>query len=278
MLLAHISDLHITRPGALAYGRIDTAAHLARCIARLNAIAPRADAVIVTGDLVDRGDADEYRHLKTLLAPLRMPYYLLVGNHDDRTALREVFADRAELHAGATFGPFVQYALDLGPLLLLALDSQVPRQSGGDLCDARLQWLAEQLEAARGRPVIVALHHPPFASGIAHMDRMRLDPAASDKLAALINRHPNVERVLCGHVHRPMYTRFAGTIAAAIPSTAHQVALDLRDDAPAMFRMEPPAFFLHRYDAVTGLVTHHAYVDEGDGPYPFAEPSGTLST
>jgi 3',5'-cyclic-AMP phosphodiesterase len=73
-----------------------------------------------------------------------------------------------------------------------------------------------------------------------------------------------------------MFTRFAGTIASAIPSPAHQVALDLRDDAPSAFRMEPPAFALHRYDAATGLVTHHAYVDEADGPYPFYEPTGAL--
>ncbi|MCT7922930.1 metallophosphoesterase, partial [Burkholderia pseudomallei] len=69
MLLAHISDLHIKRPGALAYRRVDTAAHLARCVARLNALEPRPDAVLVTGDLTDFGDDDEYAHLKALLAP-----------------------------------------------------------------------------------------------------------------------------------------------------------------------------------------------------------------
>lgn len=273
MLLAQISDLHIKRPGALAYQRVDTAACLARCVARLNALEPRPDAVLVTGDLVDRGTVEEYVHLKSLLDALQIPYYLLIGNHDDRAALREVFAERAELREG---GEFVQYAIDIGPLRVIALDSQVPRQSAGDLCDARLAWLSQQLDNARDKPVIVALHHPPFVSGIGHMDQLRLDAAAADKLAAIVSRHPNVERVLCGHVHRAMFTRFAGTIAMAIPSPAHQVALDLRDDAPSAFRMEPPAFALHRYDAATGLVTHHAYVDEADGPYPFYEPTGAL--
>ena len=273
MLLAQISDLHIKRPGALAYQRVDTAACLARCVARLNALEPRPDAVLVTGDLVDRGTVEEYVHLKSLLDALQIPYYLLIGNHDDRAALREVFAERAELREG---GEFVQYAIDIGPLRVIALDSQVPRQSAGDLCEARLAWLSQQLDAARGKPVVVALHHPPFVSGIGHMDQLRLDAAAADKLAAIVSRHPNVERVLCGHVHRAMFTRFAGTIAMAIPSPAHQVALDLRDDAPSAFRMEPPAFALHRYDAATGLVTHHAYVDEADGPYPFYEPTGAL--
>jgi len=171
MLLAQISDLHIKPPGALAYRRVDTAARLERTIARLNALAPRPDAVIVTGDLVDRGSVEEYQHLKTLLAALEIPYWLLIGNHDGRETLREVFPERAELRAAE---PFVQYATDIGPLRLIALDSMEPGQSGGTLCAARLAWLAGQLDAARDRPVIVALHHPPFDCGIAHMDRIRL--------------------------------------------------------------------------------------------------------
>lgn len=273
MLLAQISDLHIKRPGALAYRRVDTAAYLTRCIAALNALDPRPDAVIMTGDLVDQGEAQQYEHLKALLAPLDIPYLLLVGNHDDRAALRAAFPERAELHSG---GEFVHYAVDVGPLRLIALDSLVPGQSAGTLCEPRLAWLAAQLDAASGKPTVVALHHPPFACGVGHMDKLRLDPLAANRLAALIARYPNVERVICGHVHRPMFVRFGGTIACAVPAPAHQVALDLRDDAPSAFMMEPPAFALHRYDAVTGIVTHHAYVDAAEGPYPFYEPEGAL--
>ncbi|MCO4880095.1 phosphodiesterase [Paraburkholderia caribensis] len=273
MLIAQISDLHIKRPGALAYRRVDTAAYLSRCVERLNALAPAPDAIIITGDLVDQGEPEQYEHLKSLLAPLKIPYYLLVGNHDDRTALRATFIDHKELH---TNSEFIQYTVDIGPLRLIALDSMVPGQSAGLLCDARLAWLEAQLQTAHDKPVIVALHHPPFVSGIGHMDALRLDPASAKKLAALIARHPNVERVICGHVHRPMFVRFAGTIASAVPAPAHQVALDLRDDAPSAFMMEPPAFALHRYDSVNGLITHHAYVDAADGPYPFYEPEGSL--
>lgn len=273
MLLAQISDLHIKRPGALAYRRVDTGAALARCVTALNALQPRPDAVIMTGDLVDQGDPEQYEHLKTLLAPLQMPFYLLVGNHDDRAALRAAFPEREELRAG---GAFVQYAVDIGPLCVIALDSMVPGQSAGHLCDARLTWLAGQLDDAKGKPVVVAMHHPPFECGIGHMDELRLEPQAAQKLAALIARYPNVERVICGHVHRPMFVRFGGTIASAVPAPAHQVALDLREDAPSAFMMEPPAFAVHRYDAASGLVTHHAYVEVADGPYPFYEPEGEL--
>jgi 3',5'-cyclic AMP phosphodiesterase CpdA len=272
MLLAQITDLHIKRPGALAYRKVDTAPYLARCVARLNALVPRPDAVLVTGDLVDLGAEEEYRHLAQLLAPLELPVYLMVGNHDDRAALRAVF-DAPYLHDG---GAFVQYAVDVGAVRVIALDSQVPGESAGTLCDARLDWLARQLDAARGRPVIVALHHPPFATGIGHMDRLGLDAHASARLAQLIVPHPNVERVLCGHLHRAIHARFAGTIASTTSSTAHQVVLDLRDDAPSAFAMEPPAFALHQWSEATGVVSHHAYIDAFDGPYPFHEPDGGL--
>lgn len=273
MLLAHISDLHIKRPGALAYRRVDTAAALTRAVERLNELTPRPEAVVVTGDLVDLGTVEEYRHLRSLLAPLAIPCYLMIGNHDEPEALREVFADHAYLHTGDTC---LQYAVDMGPLRLIALDSRTPGASSGMLDDTRLGWLEAQLEAARAQPVVVALHHPPFLSGIGHMDRQRLDANSSAKLAGIIRRFENVERVICGHVHRPIVTRFAGTIAMSVPSPAHQVALDLRDSAPSAFRLEPPAFALHQYTSEAGLVSHHAYVDEGAGPYPFYEPSGKL--
>ena len=275
MLLAQITDLHIRTPGLLAYGRVDTATCLVRCVERLNALVPRPDAVLVTGDLVDFGTVEEYRHLATLLEPLTIPVYLMVGNHDDRAALREVFT-APYLHDDRTVGEFVQYAFDLGDMRIIALDSQVPHDSPGTLCDARLAWLEAQLDQARGRPVIVALHHPPFATGIGHMDDMALDPVAASKLEALISRHPNVGRVLCGHVHRPVHTRFGGTIASIAPSTAHQVVLDLSADAPSAWVMEPGAFALHYWQVGTGVVSHHAYVEQFDGPYPFFDSDGDL--
>ena len=275
MLLAQITDLHIKLPGALAYRRVDTAACLRRCVERLSALTPRPDAVLATGDLADFGTVDEYRHLAALLEPLDMPLYLMVGNHDGRAALREVF-DARYLHEAQTADAFVQYTFDLADLRVIALDSQEPGESAGTLCDARLAWLGEQLDAARGRPVVVALHHPPFATGIGHMDRMALEPKAAAKLEALISHHPNVERVLCGHVHRPVHRRFGGTIASIAPSTAHQVVLDLREDAPSAWTLEPAAFALHDWNAGTGLVSHHAYVEQFDGSHPFSDAAGKL--
>lgn len=273
MLLAQISDLHIKRPGRLAYRKVDTAAYLARCVDKLNRLAPRPDAVVLTGDLVDFGAREEYEHLRQLLAPLEIPYYLVMGNHDGREALREVFPDHAYLRQQPDF---VQYAVTLGPLRLLALDTQDPPNGGGRLCARRLQWLADELARDRQTPTIVALHHPPFHCGIRHMDIQSLDLGDAARLADIVAQAPNVERLICGHVHRAVQTRFAGTIAGICPSPAHQVAMDLDPDGPSAFVMEPPAFQLHRYTPALGLATHLAYVDDFGGPAPFYDANGNL--
>ena len=125
------------------------------------------------------------------------------------------------------------------------------------------------LSAAPQRPTLVVLHHPPFPTGIVHMDEVSLrDP---DALEAVIRRHPQVERVLIGHAHRPIVVRFGGTLAQVAPSVAHQFTLDLRPDGPATLMFEPPAFLLHHWRPEGRLVTHQVYVGEYSGPHPLGE-------
>lgn len=243
--------------------RVDTAGHLARAVAHVNALRPAPELVLVTGDLVDAGMAEEYAHLRDLLAPLAMPAYLIPGNHDLRAPLRAAFA----AHDYLQDGDFLQYVVEHGPLRLIALDTLAPGAPHGELCATRLDWLGARLSES-AKPTILFMHHPPFECGLKEFDDCRLTVGA-DRLASIVRRHPNVERVLCGHVHRPIQVRWAGTIASVAPSTAHQATLDLATDAPLMFTMDPPAVALHQWRAGTGLVTHLSYIGDYDGPYPF---------
>lgn len=252
MLIAQISDLHVMAPGELAYGRVDTAGHLQRAVETLLALDPLPDLVVATGDLADGGAPAPYAELRRLLAPLPMPVYLLPGNHDDRDALRAAFPEAAYLRRDPEF---LHYDLDLGGLRLIALDSLVPGAVHGALCARRLAWLEARLEELPDRPVLLCLHHPPFRSGIALMDDHGLREGA-EALAALVARHPRVERVLCGHLHRSIQVRWAGTLALTAPSTAHQLALDFRRDAGLALHLEPPGMLLHHWIEGQGLVTH----------------------
>ena len=262
MILGQITDLHLKANRKLAYGVVDTAGYLERCVAQLNTLKQVPDALLITGDLVDFGTMEEYGLLRELLAPLAMPFYLLPGNHDERQALRAAFPEHAYLRQWA---PFIQYTIEDWPLRIVALDTLVPGKGRGELCAERLAWLDRTL-AQSDRPTVVAQHHPPFLSGIGHMDHVSL--TGIDAEADVIRRHPQVERVLCGHLHRPITVRFAGTVATTCPAPAHQVALDLDPQAPDNYVMEPPGFQLHYWDGHT-LVSHTGFLGKFDGPYPF---------
>jgi 3',5'-cyclic AMP phosphodiesterase CpdA len=190
--------------------------------------------------------------------------YLLPGNHDERSALRSAFPDHAYLRQSAGF---INYAIEDHPVRILGLDTTVPGEPGGLVCAERLAWLDAKLAEAPQKATVVLMHHPPFHTFIGHMDALGLKGIKD--LAAVIVRHPQVERILCGHLHRPIQARFAGTLACTVPSPAHQVVLDLAEDAPSRFVMEPPAYGLHVFTPETGMISHTAFVGKFAGPYPF---------
>ncbi len=266
MLIAQITDLHIRMPGQKAYRIVETDQFLPPAVSALNALDPAPDVVMISGDLTDFGRAAEYLHLKAMLDRLAAPYYLLPGNHDARAELQSVFDSHTYL--GGVDG-FVQYTVEDYPLRIVVLDTVVPMQSHGALGERRLDWLAERLAEQPERPTVIVMHHPPFITGIGHMDAIGLLSGA-ERFEAIVRQHDNVERIMCGHLHRTIFRRYAGTVASTAPSTAHQVALDLRPAGPSAFRMEPPGFHLHEWRN-GALVTHHAYIGDYPGPFPFHE-------
>ncbi|HEX7006946.1 MAG TPA: phosphodiesterase [Alphaproteobacteria bacterium] len=265
MLIAQISDLHVRGDHSLANSRVPTNAALEACVAHLNALDPRPDVVLATGDLTDFGTDEDFAVLRALLAPLAMPVFMIPGNHDDRAALRRAFPEARHLAAEPDW---IQYTIEDWPVRLIALDTVVPGQSHGALCAGRLAWLDARLAEQPERSTVIFMHHPPFKTGIAHMDDIKL-VEGEEALGAIVRRNPQVERVLCGHVHRPIHVRWRGTIASIGPSPAHQVMLDLRPDGPAVFKLEPPACQLHLWRPDQGLISHLSVIGDYPGPFPF---------
>ncbi len=265
-LIVQLSDTHIRKPGELAEARVDTAAALARAVTAVNSLPQRADAVIVTGDLVDSGRPEQYQHLRALLAPLAGPVYLLPGNHDDRDALRAEFADHVYLRD--TRRAYLHYAVDLGDVRLVVLDTSVAGATHGEIDAAQLADLDATLAAAPAMATIVAMHHPPFRTLIERMDDYGLQRGGPG-LANVLARHPQVDRIVCGHLHRSIIARFAGRPVMTSPSTAHALAFDLGADVPLAFTLEPAGFLVHAWSAGSGIASHLVHVDAYDGPFAF---------
>lgn len=266
MLIAQISDMHVLRAGTRLFGALDTFGSLAGCVEHLNQLPTRPDAVLVTGDMTNDGEPVDYEALVELLDRLAMPYYPIPGNHDDREHVRRAFRHLGVLPAT---GP-LHYTVEHLPVGLIALDTVVPGQTHGHLGAEQLAWLEATLDAAPDRPTIVFLHHPPFPTGIDHMDAIRL--ADAEALRAIIARHAQVERVACGHLHRAIQVRWAGTVAVTAPSTAHQVALTLGPGDAARWIAEPPGALLHLWREGMGLVTHVSYIGDYGALQRFDHP------
>ena len=215
-VLAQLSDPHMRLPpedeGA--------GAALEAAVRSVLALGPLPDAVVVTGDLADGAVPAEYERVRELLAPLPMPVHLLPGNHDAGV----VGAD---------------YAVRVGEARLIACDSTIPGRDDGEL---DLDWLEACLAADRDSPTIVAMHHPPILTGIGGLDELGLNNR--DALAALLERSPQVRRVIAGHVHRGAFGVVGGCGVVACPSTNLQAKLEIGAEGFTIVR-EPPAFAVH---------------------------------
>lgn len=268
-VLLQMSDLHIAPPGKQVSGRVDTAACLEKALACVAKLPFTPEAILLSGDLVDDGAVASYRHLQRLLSGLSLPIYMLAGNHDSGIALGQVFAEYAPDAGRCSEDGRIRYTADMAGLGLVCLDSSVPGHDYGALDAAQLEWLEHTLAAEPQRRTLVALHHPPVMSGIAHMDAIRLIDGA-EALEAMVARHPQVQLVVCGHLHRLCMRRFGGHANLTIaPSIAHQIALDLRPKGDAAFTLETPGCLLHVWSEELPLVSHFLPLTNFPGPFPF---------
>lgn len=262
MIIAQITDHHLTANGKLHGGAIAVNDKLRAVIQRLNALAPAPDVILATGDLTADGQPEEYEQLRDILGEAQAPVYLIPGNHDDPDALRSHFPRSGYL---PTEG-FAHYVVDDYPLALIGLDTTAPGTHRGEMCAGRLAWLEARLEERRDKPVLIFMHHPPFRSGIWWMDAIGLK--GRRRLARLLSRYDNIERVVCGHLHRPIQTRWAGTVGSVAPSTAFFVALDLGGQKFMTLHDEPAGFDLHVWSERDGLVTHTCSLERSEGFVP----------
>lgn len=268
-LIAHITDLHLRPRGLACYRVSDTNMLAERAIPALNGLTPRPDAVVLTGDLTDKSDPREYALARQILSRLAMPVFMIPGNHDGSADMRREMSGFPGMDSDVE-GKLC-YTAEIGDLRLIALDTNIPGKPNGELGTPQQNWLSDRL-SEDNRPTLIALHHPPALSGIQHMDAIGLNDAGA--LAEVIGPHKHIQRLLCGHLHRPIIAEFAGKIMTLAPSTGHQVVLDLTEDGPPMFNFEPPAYFLHHHTPQAGTVTHMAYVEAYPGPHHFFADEG----
>lgn len=261
VLIAQMTDIHVgfapeEHPEELNLTRFR--ATLQRLIHGPN----RPDMLVLSGDITDHGDAESFAKTVALLAECPFPILPMVGNHDSREGLLGAFPQVVPAEDG-----FLHYVIEAGMgLRVICLDTLEDGRHGGAFCEVRARWLATRLAEAPDTPTVIFMHHPPVVAGIDWMDPAPREPWM-EQLREVLEGQSQVQAIHCGHLHRPITTRFAGIPLGVTPSVAPLVAMDLTPidqnvpDNRELITTEPPTYALHRWDGQS-LVSHYERVGD----------------
>jgi 3',5'-cyclic AMP phosphodiesterase CpdA len=209
-ILVQISDPHLGEP---AIGGVKPKKALREVLAAIEALPDPIDAILVSGDLAEHAAPAEYALAAGLIGGLGVPFHVLPGNHDDRATMRAAFDLPGDADAP------LDYAVDLGPLRVVVLDSTIPGEDRGGFDPEQLEWLDATLGGSPVQPTILAMHQPPLTTGMPDWDAVNQPASERRALAAVIERHPQVAAIVGGRLHRIAASTLAGRPVLAAPST-----------------------------------------------------------
>ena len=132
----------------------------------------------------------------------------------------------------------------MGDLRLVAFDSIVPGQDPGDFPPEQLRWLDEELAAEPEAPTLLALHHPPLATGIAEWDEINLSRRSAKRWPRSSPATRSCSAIVGGHLHRVATSALAGRPVLAAPSTYWQVRPDFEEEDEYRV-VDSPGFAIH---------------------------------
>jgi len=216
----HLTDLHLLETEDAQFNGQCPARKLRRVLERARAMEITPAFWLISGDLVNNGQAAEYQVLKRILPELQSfgaPILLGMGNHDARRPFRQVIL--GEENQDET-QPYYHSTL-IGGINVIMLDTRVPNEVHGHLDETQLAWLAAELAKPVAVGHLIALHHPPVNSTVALLDPIVLANPA--ELAAVVAKHDNVLGILSGHIHYNHVTRFANTFSFTTPSVLYTI-------------------------------------------------------
>ncbi len=263
MLIAHISDSHVAEYGKKAYGLVPTSEYFEKCIHHMNSLDPKIDLIVITGDICGNPTIGENKRAADLLSTLKIPYYIVPGNHDKRSYLLEYFPQACPTELDG----FIQYTIENYDLRIIALDSITEGKSGGALCKTRLDWLDRKLAEQPKRPTMLMLHHPPIKYGVHETDTDGF--VGAKEFGDIVEKYSNITRVLCGHVHMSCHAGWRNTTISTTASVGMQLVLDLTLKKDSAFSIQPPSYQLHYQNSDGEIISIVVPVSGIDTPGPF---------
>jgi hypothetical protein len=181
--------------GLEAWGRLLKAAHRRF---------PEAGALLIAGDLVDRGnERTNWDHFFLRAAGVfdTLPLMPCAGNHEYLDMGPRLYRATFELPANGPPGiaPGLVYSFTYVDTFIAVLDSTLA-VTDPERADLQADWLDAELSRTRATWRLVMFHHPVYAS---HPSRE--SPAWRDRLVPVLDKH-HVELVIQGHDHAYLRT------------------------------------------------------------------------
>ena len=202
----HITDLHVGNP-AVADDHLfsDTSATLVRVLELIGTMDNKPQFIIASGDLTNRGDAESYRHLKSIMAATDLPVVYAIGNHDTRPGFYEgMFGRTSDIDA-----PYDHQEVIAG-IHVITLDTTTPGEIGGSLTAEQFVWLAGALDTHSELPKLIVAHHAPALGDTPPWDHWRtIEFGQSQQLAKLLKGR-NILGILSGHIHHDRFSVWHG--------------------------------------------------------------------
>lgn len=218
--IAQLADLH--------FGAEDADA-LAAATERLEAVSPQA--IIVCGDVTQRGKRSEFAAAQAWLERFDAPKLVVPGNHD--TPLLNLY-----VRATDPFARFERYfagngvPIELGPWCAAGLNSARGWQARRNWAEGSINL--DQLQAAIGeetsRPRLLACHHP-FLSP---PDTPLRTATRRGRRASQVLARSHVELLLTGHVHTPSAAVRTSPDGRYLAITAGTLSTRLRRAGPSL--------------------------------------------
>jgi len=240
MLIAQISDSHISLPDPNKPHTLERIATLKSFVAHIGGLDEKPDLILHSGDVSQAGRPEEYETVKSMMDTLGIPVFFALGNRDLCTNLVEGLRG---LGGAKLVGDFLIYSIDRFPVRLIAMDTQKRKSRIGTTCSVRLSILEELLEEQQDTPTALFMHHPPFEVPTSDYPFQFDDPALADAFLRLIARHRQVVHLFCGHMHRQFSVELETCNASVTPS----LSPDNRLGEYEADWNERPLFQLHRW-------------------------------
>ena len=170
-----------------------------------------ADAVLVSGDIVQDESRAGYELFRSEMEKLGVRVLCLPGNHDDPKLMDEILTGEPFHFCGS---------VRLGGWSLILLNTFLTGEDAGGLGARRLDALAASLKEHESQHVVVCMHHQPLNMGSAWLDGVGLRDA--ERFLEILDASPNVRAVVWGHVHQASDRTRGNVRFLSAPSTCSQ--------------------------------------------------------